>query len=749
MAKKKAAPENPVQRWQREIQLAKKHFETWQERGQKVVDRYRDERSEAQAGARRFNILWSNVQTLQPAMYSRPPKVEVSRRYNDADPVGRCASMILERAVDVELERYDIGNVMKPAVEDRLLPGRGTGWVRYEADVSQVQSRVPLTKGEGGLQLSDGTSYEGETEEAEGQTYGYQQTPELQHECTPTDYVYWKDFLCSPARIWTEVRWVARCTYPGRQKLVSRFGDDIGNKVPLDAKPPGMDEDDPAAGVLSCARVWEIWDKTTKKVFWVHESFPQVLDEKPDPLNLECFFPCPKPLSATLTTGSLVPIPDYCQYQDQAKELDDLTERIGVLTKALKVVGVRDASQQGLERMLMEGVDNTLIPVESWAMFAEKGGIKGSVDFLPIEQVIVTVTQLYSNRSQVKNDLYEITGIGDVIRGSSDPNETATAQGIKAKYAGMRLSDKQADVEIFARDLIRLKAEIMAEKYAPETLVTMSGILQTPEGQVPQQPQQPPQPGMPPAPPPPPPDPQNPATWPPVVQQAVQLLKSGLRDFRIDIETRSMAQMDEDADQQARVQFLTSVGGFLQQAATMSEKAPPLMELMGELLRFGVRGFRIGRELESVFDRAMQAMAQQGATDPNAAKEQQQQLEQQQKAVQQGQQQLQADQQAAQEERIRMAEDRIKVDTDKKTLDFLKRIALLEIQNEALKRGVQLQDQEHMLDRQADSIDRAVGDLDHDAEIEGTRRDADSMQMQHAEQLAAAQASAGSAPAGP
>jgi hypothetical protein len=437
MAKKKPT-EEPVQRWQREIQLARKHFDDWEKRGTKVVERYRDDRTEAQATTRRFNILWSNVQTLMPALYSRPPKVQVSRRYNDADPVARCASIIIERAVDVELEKYDIGCVMKPAVLDRLLPGRGTAWVRYEGTVAQVQSRVPLTKNATGLQLSDGTAYEGETEGGEGQTYGFQQTPELQHECTPTDYVFWKDFLCSPARLWEEVRWVARRTFPGRQKLVNRFGEEIGNQIPLDAKPPGMDEKDPAIGVMSCATVWEIWDRSTKKAIWVHESFPKLLDEKDDPLGLEAFFPCPKPLTATLTSDSLIPVPDYCQYQDQAKELDDLTDRIAQLTKALKVVGVRDASAQGLERLLTEGVENTLVPVDSWAMFAEKGGLKGAVDFLPIEQVIETVVQLYSARTQVKNDLYEITGIGDVIRGSSDPNETATAQGIKAKYAGLR-----------------------------------------------------------------------------------------------------------------------------------------------------------------------------------------------------------------------------------------------------------------------------------------------------------------------
>jgi hypothetical protein len=724
MAKKSAKPEakaedNPVARWQRELQLSGKHFEPWEERGQKVVDRYRDEREEAET-ARKFNILWSNVQTLLPALYSRPPKVQVSRRFNDADPVARCASIIIERAVDVELEKYDVGAVIRPAVEDRLLPGRGTAWVRYESQIGQVPQRVKLEGSEGSYQLTDGVAYDGEVEQEGGVAYGTQNVPELQHECTPLDYVYWKDFRCSPARTWEEVRWVARRTYPSREKLVKRFGADIGNAVPLDARPPGLEETDPAASVMSCAMVWEIWDKVSKCVYWVHESHPQMLDTKADPLKVNGFFPCPKPLSATLTSGSLVPIPDYCQYQDQAKELDDLTDRISHLTKALKVVGVHDATCEALARVLNEGVENQMIPVNSWSMFAEKGGLKGAMDFVPIQQVIDTVIQLYNARAQVKQDLYEVTGIGDVIRGATDPNETATAQGIKAKYAGLRLSEHQTEVERFARDLIRLKAEVMAEKYAPETLVAMSGILETPEGMVPPQP---PVEGQPPMPAPPKPDPMNPQTWPPQVQAALQLLKSPtFRDFRIDIETKSMAQMDEQADQQARVQFLQAVGGFMAQATAAAKEQPAMAELLGELLRFGVRGFRIGRELESVFDRAIEAAGQSQGMPPEIQKQiedAKKQAEQQQQEIQKRGEAVQAEEAGMQDEKITMAEERMRLENDKAALAAERRVAMLEGQNQmlkienfALKQGIKLENI-------AAGIDNQVKDAAHGEEMAG------------------------------
>ena len=88
--------------------------------------------------------------------------------------------------------------------------------------------------------------------------------------------------------------------------------------------------------------------------------------------------------------------------------------------------------------MLTEGVDNQLIPVDTWAAFAEKGGIKGVVDFLPLDVIIVVVEKLFNIRQQLIQDIYQITGLSDIIRGASNPRETLGAQKIKAQFASPR-----------------------------------------------------------------------------------------------------------------------------------------------------------------------------------------------------------------------------------------------------------------------------------------------------------------------
>jgi hypothetical protein len=70
----------------------------------------------------------------------------------------------------------------------------------------------------------------------------------------------------------------------------------------------------------------------------------------------------------------------------------------------------------------------------------------------------------------VKQTIYEVTGISDIVRGASKANETATAQQIKGQWAGLRISTRQKRFADFARDLIRLKAEVIAERFDPQTL---------------------------------------------------------------------------------------------------------------------------------------------------------------------------------------------------------------------------------------------------------------------------------------
>lgn len=594
--------------WPENLELAKKDSKRFIEKGKKIVKRYRDERGDSGSSStdsdaiRRYNILWSNIKTLFPAVYSKKPRAQVERRYKDADPVGRTASQILERALQYEIDHNpDFDSALRGCVLDRLLPGRGVAWVRFDGgdgvtdDVTAGEDPAEVTGDDG----SDGEISVLSPAVSEPVADPAMAMPSLlgmlpaqppkktdpsDYECTPCDYVYWEDFRHSPARTWEEVTWVARRVYMGPDELKKRFP--TAKDVPLKHEPIGLEKDTTATDEMKKAIVWEIWDKPSKKVIWRAEGYTEDLDSKDDTLGLDAFFPCPKPLFATMTTDTIQPIADYLEYQDQAMELDELTTRIYLLTRAVKAVGVYDASQPSIQRLMQEGVDNTLIPVENWAAFGGAGGLKGTVELLPMDMIVGTLNELYKARDICKAVIYEVTGLSDIIRGSSEAQETATAQQIKSNFASLRLKETTQDVARFASDLLNMKAQMMGKLYRPETLKEMSGIMMTEDAQF--------------------------------ADQAIQLIQNeSMRCYRIEVAADSMVELDEAAEKQSRLEFVSAAGDFLQKAVQAAEQAPQLVPLMGEILMFGVRSFKAARPIEAAFEQAMQQMQQPQPPRPN------------------------------------------------------------------------------------------------------------------------------------
>lgn len=556
-----------VEKWLNHISAYDREFANWEKRTKKIIERYTDQKSMARKSAR-FSILWSNVQTLTPAVFSRLPKPEVSRRFKDNDPVGRVAAMLLERCLDFEVEHYgDYRSAMKNCVQDRFLGGRGTSWVRYEPHTGPMDD----------MQVSEDAEVEA--------------TEELKYECAPVDYVHWRDFGHVLSRTWEEVPGIWRKVYMGNDALVERFPEFVKNgrtTIPLDTKPEelkksGISDND--GSFQAC--IYEIWSKEEGKALWLSKSLGKVLDEKADPLKLEGFWPCPKPLYATLTSDNLVPTPDLVLYQDQADECDTLANTIDGLIKALKVRGVYDASVPELARLFTDGQNNDLIPVKNWSAFVEKQGLKGAIDIVDLSPIANALEAAYGAFEKVIASIYQLTGISDILRGDNDAEETATATRTKGQFGTLRLRDMQKSVAEFATDLLRIKAQIICAMFQPETIKQIGAADQLSE------------------------------TDQPLVDQAIALLKSGnMRAFRIEVETDSLVQMDEIQEKQDRVEFLGAVAGFLKEAVPAAMSTPQLTPLLMQLLKFAVTGFKVGKSIEGDIDAALDQFKQMAANPP-------------------------------------------------------------------------------------------------------------------------------------
>jgi len=579
--------------WYNTIAQYDKSFREWEARVPRIIKRYRDDSRTRNNPNARFNILWSNVQVIKPAIFARLPRPDVSRRFRDNDPIGRVASMMLERALEYEIEHYtDYKSAMDNAVIDRLLGGRGTAWVRYEPHI--VAEQNDLNTGLAGQDVGNGIQITEDADEAETENAELLESQErIEYECAPVDYVHWRDFGHTVARTWEEVTAVWRKVYMSRQALIDRFGEEVGGSIPLDTKP----ESDKWATKQMVAEhyqacIYEIWDKEQGKVFWISKSMGEILDEKDDPLQLEGFFPCPKPLYATLTTDNLEPVPDFVLYQDQAKQLDTLADRIDGLVNALKVRGVYDASESALARLFSEGENNALIPVKNWQAFAEKQGMRGAIDLVDLAPFAQALQMAYQAMEQVKGQIYEIMGIADIQRGQTDPNETLGAQIIKSNNASGRLKYLQHAVVDFATELLKIKAQIICKHFTEDTIVKISGAMQlSPQDQQ-------------------------------LVPQALQLLKDEpAKNFRIEVTSDSMIYQDEQQEKADRVEFLTAVSQFMNNALPIATNAPELTPLLMEMLKFGVTAFKAGKGMEGLIDETAdqfrnQAKAMEGQPKP-------------------------------------------------------------------------------------------------------------------------------------
>ena len=614
-------PAGVVQRWVKEIALYEKDAGRWHEKGRKIVKRYKDERSVSQENAARFNILWSNIQTFLPACYGRNPKPEVERRFKDKDPVGRVASEVLERSLAFVISDTDFKQLVRAALLDRLLPGRGVLWVRYVPHMRDLAVAGEGDVEEEGVQVTDDAvaAPDSKAQQVDELDPAAAPTEEVYYEEIAIDYVHWEDFGHAQARTIDELPAMWRKVFMTRAELIERFGDEIGKEIPLTYAPPDMPKDQVTDDVRK-AVIYEIWDKRAKKAIWICKDYALApLDERDDPLKLSRFFPGPRPMFATLANDSQLPVPDYRQYQDQADELDELTARIASITKAIKVAGVYDASAPGIERLLSEGVQNQLIPVESWAMFAEKGGLVGAMALLPVKEIAETLLSLYDARDKVKQDLYEITGMPDIIRGADEAEATATAQRIKGQFGSIRLRDMQDDVQRFVRELLNIAGEIIANHFGWQTLSQISGVKLLSQAEKAALPalQQAAAAGLAPA-----PDPQtlelmNEPTW----EEVEALLRDNCaRSFRIDIETDSTIGEDDELEREARLKMVETLGKFISQAVESCENMPALAPVAAEMVMYVVRSFKNARSLEASLEEAMEklvAMAAQPQQKPD------------------------------------------------------------------------------------------------------------------------------------
>ncbi|HAM41747.1 MAG TPA: hypothetical protein DCP69_10555 [Candidatus Omnitrophica bacterium] len=565
------SPQGQAKLWQVEISAAKERLREWHARGDRIVDRFLDKRSGAdQVAEKRLNLFAADTITKRALLYGKVPTVDVSRRFADsADDVARVASEMLERILNADLERDEdsYATALGLAVDDRLLAGMGNIRWRYTAEFEPVPETPAKTDPATGAELAPAVPA-GESKTSES---------------VESSYVPWKDQLWSKARFFGEIRWWAFRAHMAEAEFSQRFSAELWQRIPKGSAMPKDDGDKQQRDPWARAEVWEVWDKESGRVVWYVDGHDSILDTKDDPLGLDGFWPFPRPLVANVTTSEFVPLPDYVLAQDLYDEIDKLTTRIDLLEDAIRVAGVYDKNAVGIERLLSSRAQNVLIPIEGWAMFAEKGGTKGQIDWLPLDQVVAALDKLEEKRGSKIALLYQITGMSDIMRGQAQSAATATEQSIKAKFGSVRIQAFQDEVARFASDAQRIKAEIVCKHFDPENIIARSNVEHTEDKAL--------------------------------AGQAVELLKGSSADFRIEVKPEAVSMTDFAALKQERIEVIQSIAQYIGAVTPLAQQSPAAAPFLLQILQWMVAGLKGASSMESVLDQAI-AAAQQAAAAP-------------------------------------------------------------------------------------------------------------------------------------
>ena len=237
-------------------------------------------------------------------------------------------------------------------------------------------------------------------------------------------------------------------------------------------------------------------------------------------------------------------------------------------------------------------------------------------------------SQLNEQKARILQNIRDITGLSDIVRGTTVASETATAQKLKGDFAISRIQPLQHEMEVYVRDLIRLESELIVENFSVEELAEITGLkiidfkkiekkamnnakklleealsLLNPEDpeieqkkeQIIQQAQQ----GV-------------TATLKPVgkalegyavtteeAEQLQELMTSDLsRNYAVDVETDSTVRMDQQQEKSNRLEYVSAITNFSSSFFPLVQAGIVSPETFNQFLGFISKPFKVGRNLE-------------------------------------------------------------------------------------------------------------------------------------------------------
>lgn len=381
-----------------------------------------------------YNVFYSNVEILNANLCISNPKPDIQRRFLKRLEKDKLKSntyamvaKVLNGAVEFVSDVSDLDEQLSIAIKNSVINGRGILWLDYEPTIS----------------VENGEEYVSDRE-------------------IRIESLNPQEFLYSSAEKEKDIWWVARRHLLSREDIKRRFG-----YSPTEPELQFKQEDETQ---LKRGEVWEIWDKNSRKRAFillsdVRQKFLEVTD---DPYKLDGFFPCD---TLEFVTNYTTPIPEYMIYRKQAELLEVVCKKAAQVEDEVKYVTLIGSQDKGIAQRITAAQNGDVLSIPTDNMV---GAAESLIATTPVDKAILLLEHLQVEKEKLKQNIYDITGISDIMRGATDSQETATAQKIKGLFGSLRFQTRQKKVQNFRKNIYKLIAEIIAEHYDEQTLSEMT-----------------------------------------------------------------------------------------------------------------------------------------------------------------------------------------------------------------------------------------------------------------------------------
>lgn len=557
--------------WKKQILSAKDASKDFRSKGKEALELY----SKTDLN---YNLFYSNVQILDSHLCLNNPKPDIQKRFikriesdkkrsNLYSEVAR----IVQSAVEYVVDSSCVNEVIKQNVHDSNIVGRGVAWVNYTPIIGVDEM---------------GMEYVSERK-------------------IDVDFLDYKDYLESTADKESNIWWKARRHLLTRSDIKERFGYD-----PKETELQYEQEDETSA---KRGEVWEIWDKSSKqRGFILLSSIKQeFLEIQKDPYKIDDFFPCAD-LTWVREAGKMLPVAEVFLYKKKLDLLEVINKKIAQISEEIKYVTVVGSQDKSIADKLTSAKNGDVIGIASENV---SGSVDSAITIMPADRAVQVLEELQTLKERVKTDIFDITGISDIMRGATDARETASAQIIKGLFGTLRFQERQKAVNLFRKKIYKIIAEIVCEHFDADTLAQitstylpleeekqrLSAQIEKAGGQAEQQMI----------------DEYNRMLFLPTWEQVIALLKNDrLRNYTIDIETTATAFDDRETQAQS-INALTQTYLALVQNVNMLP-SPDLVKGFIPIMKLNLGTIKastdIGRQLEDAIESTYRRVEQASKT---------------------------------------------------------------------------------------------------------------------------------------